>query len=521
MSSTLLELARSSLEDAEVYEKEISTQLDSNPKTAKQRVLQGHRINNLLLKIQECCGSAAGVFDDKDGTRRDEEATMKGRDLMANYYNRLRETREYHARFPNLMVKNGPSLETDMEANVNFSGEEMYGKYVDLNAFYVRATNMPQFAKLYSKASPDDDVEMEEDGGENNNSNGSNNGSAGKKRKASQTVENKIDYIDFLERFSDFTQVPRASKTSEAYRSYVSDLLAYLRDFYARSQPLVAQDELLAESAQEFSGRWEEGTLPGWERGQSDPLLCGPCGKRFGNSNVFAAHLNGKKHKKAAAKAEAGEGAAATTDGAGAGGAGALETLERGVASDEATVLTLAGVLAEEIAATRSMVEKKLTRTLKEREEELRVEEEGVAELVEEEEEEEDSDEDVPIYNPLNLPLGWDGKPIPYWLYKLHGLGVEFKCEICGDVSYWGRRAFDRHFQEWRHAHGMRCLKIPNTKHFHDITLIEDAINLYAKIKDTVDAEQWKAEDQEEFEDSEGHVLNRKTFEDLARQGML
>lgn len=55
-------------------------------------------------------------------------------------------------------------------------------------------------------------------------------------------------------------------------------------------------------------------------------------------------------------------------------------------------------------------------------------------------EEEEESDEEGPIYNPLNLPLGWDGKPIPYWLYKLHGLGVEFKCEICGDYSYKGRR---------------------------------------------------------------------------------
>lgn len=61
---------------------------------------------------------------------------------------------------------------------------------------------------------------------------------------------------------------------------------------------------------------------------------------------------------------------------------------------------------------------------------------------------------------------GWDGKPIPFWLYKLHGLGVEYKCEICGNYSYWGRRAFERHFQEWRHAFGMRCLKIPNTVHF-------------------------------------------------------
>eukprot|EP00960_Hanusia_phi_P015933 470054-Hanusia_phi.AAC.1 len=59
----------------------------------------------------------------------------------------------------------------------------------------------------------------------------------------------------------------------------------------------------------------------------------------------------------------------------------------------------------------------------------------------------------------LQVPLDWTGKPIPYWLYKLHGLNIEYKCEICGNYSYWGPRAFERHFQEWRHAHGMRCLK--------------------------------------------------------------
>lgn len=37
--------------------------------------------------------------------------------------------------------------------------------------------------------------------------------------------------------------------------------------------------------------------------------------------------------------------------------------------------------------------------------------------------ESESDDEEQAIYNPLKLPMGWDGKPIPYWLYKLHGLG--------------------------------------------------------------------------------------------------
>ncbi len=91
-------------------------------------------------------------------------------------------------------------------------------------------------------------------------------------------------------------------------------------------------------------------------------------------------------------------------------------------------------------------------------------------------ENEESDEEEKPIYNPKNVPLGWDGKPIPYWLYKLHGLGIEYKCEICGGASYWGRRAFERHFQEWRHSYGMKCLKIPNTVHFKEVTSIEDAL---------------------------------------------
>jgi splicing factor 3A subunit 3 len=38
-----------------------------------------------------------------------------------------------------------------------------------------------------------------------------------------------------------------------------------------------------------------------------------------------------------------------------------------------------------------------------------------------------------------------------------------------------GRKSFEKHFQEFRHAHGMRCLGIPNTRHFYEITKIQDA----------------------------------------------
>ena len=129
--------------------------------------------------------------------------------------------------------------------------------------------------------------------------------------------------------------------------------------------------------------------------------------------------------------------------------------------------------------------------------------------------------EDEPIYNPKGVPLGWDGKPIPYWLFKLHGLNHFYPCEICGGESYRGRHNFEKHFQEAKHTYGMRCLGIPNTMHFHGVTKIEDAKRLWDKVQNSLVGTKFDGEKEEEYEDSHGNVLTRKTYEDLARQGLL
>ncbi|PVV00024.1 hypothetical protein BB560_005419, partial [Smittium megazygosporum] len=164
-------------------------------------------------------------------------------------------------------------------------------------------------------------------------------------------------------------------------------------------------------------------------------------------------------------------------------------------------------------AYTIANVERKQSLTEQERNQEAEINDEEI-DLSEEEESEH-------IYNPLKLPLGWDGKPIPYWLYKLHGLRVEYTCEICGNYIYRGRKAYDLHFQEARHSNNMRKLGIPNTKQFHDISRIEDAVSLWEKIKNQKNSEISVLDTFEEFEDTEGNVFNRKTYEDLKRQGLL
>ncbi len=75
----------------------------------------------------------------------------------------------------------------------------------------------------------------------------------------------------------------------------------------------------------------------------------------------------------------------------------------------------LEGALGAVVEDTRNQVEKKQARTY---EELLAEQQEADLELAPSESDEEDDY----VYNPLKLPLGWDGKPIPYWLYKLHGL---------------------------------------------------------------------------------------------------
>jgi splicing factor 3A subunit 3 len=174
----------------------------------------------------------------------------------------------------------------------------------------------------------------------------------------------------------------------------------------------------------------------------------------------------------------------------------------------------MANLLIDQIEATKEHVEAKFSKTLDELLAEQDQQQQGDIDVPEEEEEE------IRLTKE-HYPIGWDGNPIPYWLYKLNGLGIEYKCEICGNTSYWGRRAYEKHFQEWRHAFGMKCLRLENTKAFHEINKIQDALDLDRKLKQAKKEQSFNPDDEEEFEDSEGRVMNKKVYQDLKRQGLL
>lgn len=70
---------------------------------------------------------------------------MRGRAVFTTFYEQLKSIRSFHRKYPNSVVSHEPNWEEAMHPNVQFSGEEHFGKYVDLNEFYIRFLNIPEF----------------------------------------------------------------------------------------------------------------------------------------------------------------------------------------------------------------------------------------------------------------------------------------------------------------------------------------------------------------------------------------
>ncbi|RLN97796.1 hypothetical protein BBJ28_00013664 [Nothophytophthora sp. Chile5] len=575
MSSTVLEQLRAEQEEIESFERAVVATLGEKPRNVRRcvavatcwdavsfgRVLHGHKVSNLLDEVVQHSEHVKELYDDKDqyvsrpapllcafgricavscggecinerslvvicvvcSTFAEETENMRGRAVFTSFYEQLKSIRAFHRKYPNSVVSHEPNMEDALHPNVQVRPRAMECQLAARLAISTIGEGNQALDRAKSALGSTQAKKTQEA----LNSSGKVNGQKQQPARAS------IDYLAYLASFSDFSAIPAAQKTkSAAYQQYLKELKGYLLDFYRRTQPLVDLDDVIGEASAKFEKQWALHEVAGWDSSavtaaesdnSSSAHFCKLCDKQFSSEGVFNSHLTGKKHKRfAAAAAEKDTAASQNTVNDGAEAKKELQKKHKAIAFDEVLIRRMYELLTEVVHATISYLELKQTRTHEELQAEIAEDEEGTFSDVDVENENLDGeDEEEQFYNPLNLPLGWDGKPIPYWLYKLHGLGVEFKCEICGNHSYWGRRAFDRHFQEWRHAFGMRCLKIPNTKHFHDITLMRDAIQLYEKLKDQITDENWNAANEEEFEDSEGNVLNRKTFEDLARQGLL
>ncbi|CAK7226807.1 Pre-mRNA-splicing factor sap61 [Sporothrix bragantina] len=514
----ILEEIRYILEDLERLEQAVVDRLVDEPTQVRDRLNREHEVAQLLDHMQTQSGEALRLYGDARDLRSDEVHLIGTGDdgPLGLFYNQINETLAYHQRYPTDQIdqpeqryRPRPFDFNDMQPTIvdtMFSGEEGFGRYFDLNAQYEAYVNLPHVKRL--------------------------------------------TYLQYLEVFDTFDEIKRSDKLTDDYFQYVGSLSSYLESFMRKTRPLENLERVFSGFDDDFEKLWDKDELPNWKTeaastsesagmdstpqlSSPDAVWCADCGKEFKNENVYKGHLSGRKHIRAAEQ-RAANGAANGSSGGGAAAAAAARLKERAVAAREYRIQRLTAAMSSEKEDTRVNVERRQGMTERERRQELEnlytmmdeapkpMEIEGGGEGGEDGERDgEDNDDDDKIYNPLKLPLAWDGKPIPFWLYRLHGLGVEFNCEICGQYTYMGRRAFEKHFNESRHIHGLRCLGINNPGLFRDITKIEEALRLWDKLEKEKKRSKQDESSVVQMEDAEGHVMPEKVYYDLQKQGLV
>lgn len=486
-----IELERSALEELHTIEKAITDRIQRNPelydgfhhddssilKNKKKRsfreiLLQQHEISKFLKQYKKQKTFVEESWNDK--SRNNDLKTLD---------DPVYDLKKFDEMYQDIKTKNDETVIKDLNSlyalksskinilsefgsgidlSLMFSGEEYFGKYLDLVEFHEIWLNL---------------------------------------------TKEKISYVKYLDTFDKFDEVE--IKKNDEYLKYLIGLSNYLKNFIERSTPLFDINSLVKKIEQDFSKSKEE-----------KGLYCKACDKNFAKQTVYDAHLSGKKHIKNAAKLNSTTTSSLSTP---------TPTLPIPSLKNhnyyELLIQKLIKPLATKRQDTKLNTERR--KALTERERLIEISQlEKDEKLSDSEDDNENAEEDNPdfkdgVYNPMNLPLGFDGQPIPYWLWKLHGLGIEYNCEICGDYTYKGRKAFDKHFLEPRHIHGLKCLGITPSLVFKDITGIKQATDLWNKVKKQKKIEDGEKENAVQVEDEEGNVMSEKVYNDLKKQGLI
>lgn len=510
--TSVYESTRMTHEEIEQYENALVDTLNNPPKASSHRLQMQWQLaaSQLLDEIVNRYQTLSELYNDANEERSNEWenlASQMGSDdengAMSEFYKRLGNLQDYYRKYPERAI----ALETSATPSIlgthdtslfdfslmerDFSGEEMGGRFLDLYVQYEMYLNLKDVSPM--------------------------------------------SYLEYITRLDcmvgDSSTVPVATKRSEAYRTYLTNLSQYLSSFLHKTRPLEDVDAIEEACLAKFDSDWESGSVIGWESKetalygphttkteQGKGIWCDACQRSYAKQTVYDAHLTSARHMKAMHRIEKGEPTLQSqqTREKNAAELGQKKRSLRAklIARDEVFIQALAKELSSVRDETRSNVERKASLTEREREEEAEALDAEMDEAVETgglgyEDVPEDGEGGAPgekMYNPLKLPIGWDGKPIPFWMYKLHGLRVEYKCEICSDFVYKGRKVFEKHFQESRHAFGMRALGLPNTPQFRDVTRIQDAYALADKLRRQKRLQNVEEDDTVEVEDDQGNV---------------
>lgn len=517
---SLLESQRSILEEIDVLEQSISQRVQRNPlllpssqkpsdvtissskkRPLKEELLQQHELKFLKNKYRRHCST---VLENKDTKRNhfEEESnklkdpayefklfdsmlndikqhhelqteTNQAEDISKIYrmYSSAPSVEEKHNKKDELKVKRKYIL-SSAASHIDFDGmftpDELYGKYLDLFPFY----------ETYKSI-----------------------------------VDHNVTYVEYL---SIYDQVPYeiVKRNNTAYSKYIKDLAEYLLKFIEKVQPLSNIDELQEDMTKQFSSSTKIQTDgKSNDRGE---VYCEACDKLFAKDSVYKGHLSGKKHQRNIKNRASSESDIPNSN--------RVKDLE----FDEFKIRFLGEKLNDYRSPTISNAERKAALTDRERIAEtisIVGDESDYTTINSTSGDESDSNEssDNDEYNMKDLPIGVDGKPIPYWLYKLQGYHKTYECEICGNTTYKGRAVFAKHFNSAKHQHGLGCLGISDDYMalFKSIVKIDEALDLWRRLKKERRIKEGDIENAIEVEDEEGNVLSEKDYLELKKQGLL
>jgi splicing factor 3A subunit 3 len=141
---------------------------------------------------------------------------------------------------------------------LEFTGEEMYGRYLDLHSMYHTFINLPRNP---SRKPPHKRGTPSRAGGAADATEDPSATSAASSAKDDRPME----YITYVQQFTHFHRTPVAVKQTKQYLEYVQALLRYLISFHERTQPLKPVIKLLEAVEDGFEERWAGGEILGWE----------------------------------------------------------------------------------------------------------------------------------------------------------------------------------------------------------------------------------------------------------------
>lgn len=544
MSNTILELIRHKYEEIEQYEKAISKSFGYKDNNPNESIVSETIIKRCQDKIQQNSRDIIDLFEDKNEIFKQEKLIMTGNtdylnsklcllkpnapnannnyygnlltkkrksDIWVNFYDKIKEIKMLNKSGNDLYHNNtGDKIFNNLLSEINpktlFTNEENYGRCLDLHELYHNYINIPG---MYTS-----NINLNDN-----------------KSLLSSNVDNivKMDYLEYLKNIDSFKNIPMKVKKTKEYIEYIKNLAKYLKEFFKKIYPLVnfneiqdiidskfedEQDNLKKEKNNEKeenknnNNNMIELNEKNEDKKEID-LYCKICKKSFAKNTLMDAHMKSKKHLKKLENSKKQNNKNSILDNS---EKDKNDDILRDINYYEYQIIRYKDILQNIIDNTVGQIRKKQTMNREELEAD-RINEQKSKKI--------DTEDKKKLFNPKNIPMDWDGKPLPYWLYKVHGLGVEHKCEICGGASYWGRRAFEHHFQEWRHAYGMKCLRLPNTLQFKNITRIEDALKLHHKLIEDKNKTEFNPETEEQYEDENGNVYNKKMLSDLKKQGLV